>query len=669
MALEPLDPLSEAAIDPFAEERGLMQRRLAVAAAFAVPLVALAMGDMLPGQPVGARLGHRALPWIQLALATPVVLWCAAPLFARALASLRARRANMFTLIALGVGAAWLHGAVGTAAGASAHELYFESAAVVVALVLLGQVLELGARSRTHRALGALLDLAPPTAVRVGPAGEETVPLTAVAVGDVLRVRPGARVPVDGAVLDGASHVDESMLSGEAMPVARGPGDAVVGGTLNGSGSFTLRAERVGRDTTLARIVALVAEAQRTRAPVQDLADRVSAWFVPAVIATAALAFLGWWLLGPPPALAHGLLAAVAVLIIACPCALGLATPMSVAVALARGARAGLLVRDAAALERLAEVDLLVVDKTGTLTEGRPKLVALEPAAGAAGEAELLALAAAAESPSEHPLAEALRAAARERGASVPAAGDFEAHVGRGVSATVGGARVSVGSAALVDPDGLEAWAEARRAEGATVVFAARDGRSLGALAIADPVRESTPEALARLAADGVEVLMATGDDVATARAVAKRLGIARYEAGILPEEKEALVRRHQAAGRVVAMAGDGINDAPALARADVGIAMGGGTDVAIESAGVTLLRGDLRGLARARRLGRATRRNVRQNLAFALGYNALFIPLAAGALYPFTGALLSPMIAAAAMTLSSVSVIANALRLARAEL
>ena len=672
MALEPVDPMA-GPDDPFADELDEMRGRFRQALGFALPLVALSMGDMLPGAPVSSSLDSAVVPWLQLALATPVVFRAGRPLFARALASLRPLRPNMFTLIGLGVGAAYAHGVVSIAlmvarGEASAPHLYLESAAVIVTLVLLGQVLEIKARSRTHTALRALLDLAPPEARRVRADGtEETVALDALTVGDVLRVRPGEKVPVDGVVLEGTSFVDESMVSGEPTPVERGPGDAVVGATVNGAGAFTLRVDRVGRDTTLARIVARVAEAQRTRAPVQNLADRVATRFVPAVVAVALVAFLGWWLFGPEPGLARGLGAAVSVLIIACPCALGLATPMSVAMGMARGAREGLLVRDAASLERLAEVDLVAVDKTGTLTEGRPAVTAMEAREG--DETELLALAAAVERSSEHPLAAAIWAAAKERELELAPATDFRPHVGRGASAVVGGARVQVGSAGLIDPGPFEAWAEDRRREGATVVFVARDGEVRGALAVEDPVRPTTPEALELLRADGVEVLMATGDDVSTARAVAERLGIARYEAGVLPEEKDELVRRLKLEGRTVAMAGDGINDAPALARADVGIALGSGTDVAIESAGVTLVRGDLRGLARARRLGRATMRNVRQNLTFAFLYNALGVPIAAGALYPVTGTMLSPMIAAAAMTFSSVSVIGNALRLRNVEL
>ena len=683
MALEPVDPLADTG-DPFADELAEMRGRLWVAVAFTAPLLVVSMGDMLPGAPISGALealglGPQAGPWIQLALTTPVVLWAGWPLFLRALASLRPPRPNMFTLIGLGVGAAWLHGVVSLAAGKAGHggHLYFESAAVIVALVLLGQVLEIKARSRTHDALRSLLDLAPPVALRLAPegsaGGDREVPVEEVRVGDLLRVRPGERIPVDGEVVEGQSHVDESMLSGEPTPVPRGPGDPVVGATVNGAGGFVMRAERVGRDTTLSRIVALVAEAQRTRAPIQNVADRVAAWFVPGVVAVALLALGGWWAFGPEPAFARGLLAAVSVLIIACPCALGLATPMSVAMGMTRGAREGLLVRDAASLQRLAEIDTLVVDKTGTLTQGRPAVTALQPVEGV-GEDELLAEAAAVEVGSEHPLAAAVLAEARARKLSIPRASGFEAHVGRGVSALVSAANgpartVTVGSAALVDPEPVAEWTERQRNAGATVAFVARDGVTLGALAVSDPVRPTTAEALRLLARDGVEVIMATGDDVSTARAVAGQLGIARYEAGVLPAEKDELVRRLQLEGRKVAMAGDGINDAPALARADVGIAMGGGTDVAIESAGVTLVRGDLRGLARARRLGQATMRNVRQNLAFAFGYNALGIPIAAGALYPLTGAMLSPMIAAAAMTLSSVSVIANALRLRRASL
>ena len=670
-----LEPVEVGAGDPFADELADMRRRFRMAAVLTAPLLAVAMGDMLPGRPIASLFGERALPWIQLVLATPVVFWAGWPLFERGLDSLRARSPNMFTLISLGTGVAWLASAAATLYPEGWFtDLYFESAAVIVTLVLLGQVLEVRARSRTHEALRSLLDLAPPRALRIEPDGTENdVPLERVEVGDVLRVKPGGKVPVDGVVLEGEGRVDEAMITGEPAPVKKVAGDAVVGATVNTSGSFTLRAEHVGRDTLLARIVGLVSEAQRSRAPVQKLVDRVAAWFVPAVVAAAAVAFLLWTLLGPEPALAGGLLAAVSVLIIACPCALGLATPMSVMVGTARGAREGVLVRDAAALERLAGVDVLVVDKTGTLTEGRPALVEVVPLADF-DEARLLRLAGAVERQSEHPFAQAVVAGARGRGLALVTATDFESAAGAGVFGTVAGRRVAIGSAALLERVGADATelttlAEERRRGGRTVSFVAVDGEPAGLLAVEDPIKASTPAALELLRADGIEVVMATGDAGATARAVAAELGLERVEAGVRPEDKEALVRSLQESGRVVAMAGDGINDAPALARADVGIAMGDGTDVAIESAGVTLLRGDLRGAARALRLGRATMRNVRQNLTFAFGYNALGIPIAAGALYPVLGLVLSPMIAAAAMTFSSVSVIMNALRLRNARL
>lgn len=652
-----LEPLVIGTGDPFADERADMTRRLCIAVALTAPLLALAMGGM--------ALGFSEQPWIQLALATPVVFWAGAPLFTRAVDSVRMRSANMFTLIALGTGTAWIASVWALFAGG---HLYFESAAVIVTLVLLGQVLEIGARSRTHGALRALLDLAPPSATRVEADGDErSVPLDDVASGDTLRVRPGEKVPVDGTVLAGEGRVDESMVSGEPMPVRKVAGEAVVGATVNTSGSFTMRAERVGRDTLLARIVALVAEAQRSRAPIQKLVDRVAAWFVPAVVLAAVIAVVAWTVLGPEPGWTYGLLAGVAVLIIACPCALGLATPMSITVGTARGAREGVLVRDAEALERLAGVDVLVVDKTGTLTEGRPALV--EPPAD-----ETLRLVASLEQASEHPIAAAVVRGARERGLTLAEVTDFESRTGAGVLGRVEGREVAVGNAALVrqlglDPAPLAERVEALRRGGRTVSFAAVDGALVAPVCVEDPVKQTTPAALEILRADGVEVIMATGDARATAAAVAAELGIERVEAGLFPAGKAALVRSLQEAGRKVAVAGDGINDAPALARADVGIAMGTGTDVAIESAAVTLVRGDLRGVARARRLGRATMRNVRQNLVFAFGYNALGIPIAAGTLYPLTGMMLSPMIAAAAMTFSSVSVIANALRLRAARL
>jgi Cu+-exporting ATPase len=657
-----------------------MKRRLRVSAALTVPLLAVAMGDMLlAGAPVAHALG-RGAAWLQLAIATPVVVWGGLPFFARGIASLRTRL-NMFTLIAVGTGAAYAHSVLATLAPewfpasfrdhGGAVPLYFESAAVIVTLVLLGQVLELRARSRTGAALRALLGLAPRTARRLGAGdAEEDVTLDRVHAGDRLRVRPGEKVPVDGVLLEGQSAVDESMVTGEPIPVEKGAGDRVIGGTLNASGTFVMRAEAVGSETLLARIVALVADAQRSRAPIQGLADRVAAWFVPAVIAIAALSFAAWAAFGPEPRLAHALLAAVSVLIIACPCALGLATPMSIAVASGRAAGIGVLFRSAEAIERLAAIDTLAMDKTGTLTEGRPTLVRVTTEAGF-DERELLRLAASLERGSEHPLAAAIVRGAAERGVALASAERFEARRGLGIVGTIGGRAVALGNDALlgelgIAPGGLGARAEAERAEGRTVAFVAVDGKAAGLVAIVDPIRATTPEAIADLRAEGIRLVMLTGDGETTARAIARRLGIDEVIAGALPETKAAAVRRLQAEGRKVAMAGDGVNDAPALAAADVGIAMGSGSDVAIESAQVTLVRGDLRGVVRARRLARATLRNVRQNLVFAFLYNALGVPIAAGVLYPAFGIVLAPMIAAAAMSLSSVSVIANALRLRR---
>jgi Cu+-exporting ATPase len=683
MALEPLRPSAEPEDD--SELRDL-RRRFVASLALTLPLAALAMSDMLPGDPVGSRLAGSTAAWIQLALATPVVLWGGWPLLRKGWSSLRSRSLNMFTLVALGVGAAYgwsvatvLFPALGAPSGDGVHgahgrpPLYFEAAAVITALVLLGQVLEVAARRRASRAMRALLGLAPKTARAVeADESEREVPLEDVQAGDRLRVRPGEKVPVDGVVLAGASRVDESMLTGEPAPVEKSAGDAVSGGTLNQSGSFVMRAERVGADTLLARIVGLVADAQRSRAPIQRLADRVAAWFVPAVVAIAVATFAVWLALGPAPAVHFALVNAVAVLIIACPCALGLATPMSILVGTGRGAAAGVLFRDAAALETLARVDVLVLDKTGTLTEGRPRLTAVH--GGELGEAELLRLAAGLERGSEHPLAAAIVAAAAERGLAPRAPDAFEATTGGGVRGRVDGRDVALGNAGFLRelgidvsaPDRPGAGLEELRAGGATVVLVAVDGRLAGALAIADPIKATTPEALRALAESGLRLVLLSGDAPATASAVARELGIDEARGGVLPADKEAFVRELQRAGHVVAMAGDGVNDAPALARADVGIAMGTGSDVALESAGVTLVRGDLRALVRARGLSRATLRNIRQNLAFAFGYNALGIPVAAGLLYPWTGTLLDPMLASAAMSLSSVSVIANAMRLRR---
>lgn len=682
MALEPEMPTADAASPELAD----MTRRLQVATALGLPVLLLAMSEMLPGAPLQHRVSPWLLTFLQGLLATPVVAWSGAPFFRRAWASLVNRSPNMFTLIGLGVAAAWLYSVAALTFGALRPDLlpeayrghgaaplvYFEAAAVITALALLGQVLELRARSRTSSAIRALLDLAPKTARRVEADGcEADVPVESVAEGERLRVRPGERVPVDGTVLEGVSWVDESMVTGEPIPVEKGAGDAVTGGTVNGAGGFVMAAERVGEGTTLARIVRLVAEAQRSRAAVQKLADRVSAWFVPAVVAAALVTFALWIALGPEPRLVRALASAIAVVIIACPCALGLATPLSIMVATGRGALSGVLVKNADALERLAKIDFLVVDKTGTLTEGKPAVAGAEALAPFVRE-EVVRLAAALERASEHPLGAAIVAAA---GAGpLPLVSGFRSATGRGVAGTVSGRRVLAGSLRFLEEEGIDsaplaAASSAHQEDGRTVVAVAVDGAAAGLVAIADPVKPSAAPALAALRAEGIEVVLLTGDGPKTAAAVARSLGIARFEAEVLPEEKEAVVARLRAEGRVVAMAGDGVNDAPALAAADVGIAMGTGTDVAIESASVTLLRGDLAGLVRARRLGRATMQNIRQNLAFAFGYNLLGVPLAAGLLYPFLGLLLSPMVAGAAMSLSSVSVIANALRLRRAAL
>ena len=679
MALEPLVPVAdEDASDP---ELASMTRRFFVSVALSVPVFALAMGEMWPGNPLAHALPASLRNAIQLALATPVVLWCGWPFLERGARSLRSGHLNMFTLIAIGTSAAWAYSAaavlVPQAFPASfrghggALPVYFEAAAVIVTLVLLGQVLELRARHQTGSAIRALLGLAPKTARRIEADGSEhDVPLDLVRVGDRLRVRPGEKVPTDGVVLEGASHVDESMLTGEPLPVAKSSGDRVTGATLNGEGALVMRAERVGAETLLAQIVRTVAEAQRSRAPIQRIADRVSAVFVPAVLAVAALTFAVWASVGPDPRMAHALLNAVAVLIIACPCALGLATPLSIMVATGKGAQAGVLFRDAEAIEVLRQVDTLVVDKTGTLTEGRPQLVGVEPAPGF-DESSLLALAAALERSSEHPLAAAIVRGAESRGVPQLPAESFESSTGRGVRGRVAGRAVALGNRKLLEEQGVGAStlaerAETLRAEGQTVLFAAVDGAVAGLLAVADPIKASTAEAVERLRAEGLRILVLTGDSRRTAAAVAARLGLDEVVADVLPERKLEVVRELQRAGRVVAMAGDGINDAPALAQADVGIAMGSGTDVAIRSAGVTLVKGDLRGIARARTLSRATVRNIRENLFFALAYNALGVPIAAGVLYPVFGMLLSPMIAAAAMSASSLSVIVNALRLRR---
>ena len=674
MALEPEVPTGEAGPN---HELIDFTRRFWIGLALTVPILVLEMGGHLLG--LEHLVARSTSNWLQLLFGTPVVLWAGWPFFVRGWQSVMNRSLNMFTLIALGTGVAWLFSVVATVAPGlfppafRGHDgsvaVYFEAAAVIVVLVLLGQMLELRARERTGGAIRALLDLAPAMARRIKADGsEEEVPLAAVVVGDRLRVRPGDKVPLDGEVLEGGSNVDESMVTGEPVPVQKAPGAKVVGGTLNGQGAFVMRADRVGQDTVLAQIVRMVAGAQRSRAPIQRLADQVAGWFVPAVVGIAALAFVAWAVWGPEPRLAYALVAAVTVLIIACPCALGLATPMSIMVGVGRGAQAGVLIKNAEALERLERIDTLVVDKTGTLTEGRPEVVAVVPAAGFV-EAEVLCLAAGLERPSQHPLAEAVVRAVEKRGLAVPAVEGFDAPAGRGVTGAVEGRRVAVGNARLMAELGVEsaplaAEAERLRTEGATVFFVAVDGRPAGIVAVADPVKETTPAALAGLAEEGVRVVMLTGDNRTTAEAVAKRLGIAEVVAEVLPEDKQRVVERLKAEGRRVAMAGDGVNDAPALAAADVGIAMGTGTDVAIESAGVTLLGGDLTGIVRARRLSRAVMRNIRQNLFFAFAYNAAGVPVAAGALYPFFGVLLSPVIAAAAMALSSVSVVGNALRL-----
>ena len=676
MALEPKTVSLEDAPNP---ELVDMKRRFIVSAALTVPLFLLEMSSMLaPG--LTAALSPRVQLLLQLVLATPVVLWGGWPFFQRGWTSVVTRQLNMFTLIALGTGAAYLYSLARTLpalfafrSGASGHvathDVYFEAAAVITTLVLLGQVLELVARNRTGGAIRALLGLAPKTARLVSAGGaDEDVPIEHLKVGDRVRVRPGERVPVDGRVVEGTSAVDESMLTGEPVPVAKKPGDTVTGATVNGNGALVVEALKVGADTVLAQIVRMVSEAQRSRAPIQRLADKVAAVFVPVVILVAVATFAVWALFGPEPRAVHALVNAVAVLIIACPCALGLATPMSVMVAMGRGATAGVLFKDAAALERLEKVDTLVVDKTGTLTEGKPRLVSVVPAEGFS-EKDLLLLASSLERGSEHPLAAAVVAGAQERGVTPGEAADSATVPGEGVKGLVNGRPVSMGNLGFVrsagaDPGPLEAKAEAFRKEGQTAVFVAVDGRLAGLLGVADPIRPSAADAVSKLKADGLRILMLTGDSRTTAEAVANRLGLDGVEAEVKPDQKAQTVARLKGEGRIVAMAGDGINDAPALAAADVGIAMGTGTDVAIQSAGITLVGGDLGGLLRARRLSRATIRNIRQNLFFAFVYNALGVPVAAGVLYPFFGLLLSPIIASAAMSLSSVSVIANALRL-----
>jgi len=657
-----------------------MRRRFWVSVPLALGTLLLVMGDaLLPGTPIASTLSASTRLWLEMLLAIPVCTWAAWPFYERAVASVRHRSLNMFTLIGLGVGVAFGFSLVATLVpgifpatfrDANGHvPVYFEAAAVITALVLLGQVLELKARGETGAAIRKLLGLAAKSARRLREDGsEEDVPLEVVAVGDRLRVRPGEKIPVDGVVLEGSSSIDESMVSGEPIPVEKAPGDRVVGATVNGAGGFVMRAEKVGSETLLSRIVAMVAAAQRSRAPIQKLADQISGWFVLVVLGIAALTFAAWGMIGPEPRMAHALVNAVAVLIIACPCALGLATPMSIMVATGKAASMGVLFRNAESIELLRKIDTLVVDKTGTLTEGKPRLVTVRTAEGF-DEPSLLRSAAAIERGSEHPLAAAILAGAAERGLETPAVADFESVTGKGVAGRVEGRRVALGNLALmqaqaVDVGPLADVAEQLRSEAQTVMYVAIDGRLAGILGVADPIKATTGEALRALAGEGVRVVMLTGDSRKTADAVARRLGIAEVVAEVLPDQKVREVERIQGEGRVVAMAGDGINDAPALARAEVGIAMGTGTDVAMESAGVTLVRGDLTGIVRARKLSRATMRNIRQNLFWAFAYNAAGVPIAAGLLYPFTGWLLSPMLAAAAMSLSSVSVIANALRL-----
>ncbi|MBY5563054.1 heavy metal translocating P-type ATPase [Rhizobium leguminosarum] len=658
-------------------------RRLWVSAILAIPLLALGMGPML-GLPLRETIGEPQATIIELLLATPVVLWAALPFFRRALASLVNRSPNMWTLIGLGVGTAYVYSVVATLAPGifpmsfrghgDAVPVYFEAAAVIVALVFVGQVLELKARERTGSAIRALLDLAPKTARRIDAEGSENdVPVDDIQPGDRLRVRPGERVPVDGSVLEGQSTVDESMMSGEPLPVEKSKGDSLTGGTINKNGSLVMAAEKVGADTVLSRIVDMVAKAQRSRAPIQGAVDRVSAVFVPAVVAIAILAFIVWAAIGPEPSMANGLLAAVAVLIIACPCALGLATPMSIMIATGRGAQEGVLIKDAEALERFSKVDTLIVDKTGTLTEGKPKLTDIV-AFGDVEEGRLLSLAASLERGSEHPLADAIVSGAEERGAPFVEVTGFEAKTGKGVQGLADGTTVALGNAAMladlgIHPTALAEKAEALRGDGKTVMFVVFDGALAGLVAVADRIKPTTAAAIKALHDSGLKIIMATGDNERTARAVAKSLGIDEVRADVLPEGKKALIDELRAKGAIIAMAGDGVNDAPALAAADVGIAMGTGADVAMESAGITLVKGDLNGIVRARRLAEATMRNIRQNLGFAFGYNALGVPVAAGMLYPIFGLLLSPMIAAAAMSLSSVSVISNALRLRFAKL
>ncbi|HEY8193689.1 MAG TPA: heavy metal translocating P-type ATPase, partial [Hyphomicrobium sp.] len=679
MALEPDLVTAETQPNP---ELADMSRRLWIGVALAIPVVILDMGGHFFG--LHHLIAATTSNWLQLLFATPVVLWAGWPFFERGWQSLVTRNFNMFTLIALGTGVAWTYSVIATLfphlfpsalrSSDGAVPVYFEAAAVITVLVLVGQVLELRAREQTGGAIRALLNLAPKTARRLSADGrEDEIQIDDVSVGDRLRVRPGERVPVDGEVIDGRSAVDESMVTGESFPVAKTVSSKVIGGTINGTGSLVMRASKVGRDTMLARIVQMVAEAQRSRAPIQRLADQVASWFVPLVIAVAVLAFVAWAAFGPEPRFSYALIAAVSVLIIACPCALGLATPMSIMVGVGRGAQSGVLIKSAEALERMEKIDTLVVDKTGTLTEGRPKVTAVR-VASSMSDADVLRLAASIEQASEHPLGAAIVAAAHERDIALSQAQDFAAPSGKGVTGVVDGRRVLIGNRRIlkeanIDSSSLDEDAERLRADGATVVYVAVDGEAAGIIAVADPIKATTPSALSRLRESGIHVVMLTGDNATTAKAVAAKLGIADVKADVLPEDKAKIVAGLRADGHAVAMAGDGVNDAPALAAADVGIAMGTGTDVAIESAGITLLKGDLEGIARGRRLSEATMGNIRQNLFFAFVYNAAGVPIAAGVLYPIFGLLLSPVIAAAAMALSSVSVITNALRLRHADL
>jgi Cu+-exporting ATPase len=682
MALEPIVSSHADVTDQPNPELIDMTRRFWTGAGLGAPVLLLAMGDMLTSGELGRRLGLGWVNWIELVLATPVVLWCGLPFFERMWASLVNASPNMFTLIGLGVGAAYGYSVVATAAPGifpagfrmdGVVETYFDTAVVITVLVLLGQVFELRARYRTSTAIRELLGLAPKTARVVGGDREEDVPLSAVQIGDVLRVRPGEKVPVDGVVLEGASAVDESMVTGESIPVEKRDGDRVIGATIATTGSFTMRADRVGEETVLAQIVRMVSEAQRTRAPIQRLADRIAEYFVPAVVLSAVLTFVAWSAWGPAPRLAHGLVNGVAVLIIACPCALGLATPMAILVGTGQGAKAGVLIRDAEALELLGRVDTLVIDKTGTLTEGRPNVTTVESTSDFT-ENDLLQLAAAVERGSQHPLAAAIVMAAEARGLALPAVADFRSTAGKGVVGTISGKHVALGSVQMLADHGINAGLLLRRADelrkdGQTVLVVAIDDRPAGLIAVADRIRPSTIEAVRLLKADGLRLMMLTGDNRITATAIASKLGIEDVRAEVLPDDKREVIEQLLGGGRLVAMAGDGINDAPALARATVGIAMGTGTDIAIESAGITLMKSDLRALLRARRLSRATLRNIRQNLFLAFVYNTVGIPIAAGALYPFFGLLISPIWASAAMTFSSLSVIGNSLRLRSVDL